>query len=40
MKQALNKIVTGEDFFDRDKDFKLFIERIDAGAHQLQVGTE
>jgi hypothetical protein len=37
LKQSMGKVVTGEWFWDREKDKELFIEKIDEGAHLLLV---
>ncbi len=37
MKQGLGKWVDGADFWNRDAELQLFIERADAGAHQRLV---
>lgn len=37
LKQAYGNSVTGEHFWGRDEEIALFLERIDAGAHQLLV---
>ena len=37
LKQAYGNVVTGDRFWDRKVEMALFIERIDAGAHQLVV---
>ncbi len=37
LKQGQGKVVTGELFYDREKDKELFIDKIDEGAHILLV---
>jgi len=37
MSEALGKWVAGDDFWDREKDIEIFMERIKQGAHQLLV---
>jgi hypothetical protein len=37
LKQSQGNIVTGERFWDREKDLELFIEKIEEGAHILLV---
>jgi hypothetical protein len=37
LKQALGNWVTGDRFWDREEDIRLFIERVEAGANQLLV---
>jgi hypothetical protein len=37
LSEALGKWVTGNDFWDREKDIEIFMERIEQGAHQLLV---
>jgi uncharacterized protein len=37
LKQSQGNVVTGDRFFDREKEIELFIEKIDEGAHILLV---
>jgi len=37
LKQSQGNVVTGDRFWDREKDLELFIEKIDEGAHILLV---
>jgi len=37
LKQAVGNVVSGEAFWDREKDMELFVERIGEGAHILLV---